>query len=151
MYIALDTRLGCLDANLAPDSEPQKMIDCTQILFDSLYKLETRFPVWKYVSSPTWRKFVKAGDVCVECVWHKFIWYSARRENDSELFWIVDCWNCQYVSDIYIYKDRERERERKRERRDKDKSVLKLSCIYVTWNMVTGVDGRIILRWIFRK
>ena len=68
VYIALDTRLGCLDANLAPDSEPQKMIDSVQEQFDSLYKLEFGVPIWKYVSSPTWRKFVKAADVFAECV-----------------------------------------------------------------------------------
>ncbi|XP_023726868.1 probable cytochrome P450 301a1, mitochondrial [Cryptotermes secundus] len=66
VYIALDTRLGCLDADLAPDSEPQKMINYTQVQFECVHKLETKFPVWKYVSTPTWRKFVKASDVCAE-------------------------------------------------------------------------------------
>ena len=47
VYIAVDTRLGCLDANLAPDSEPQKMIDCVQVQFESLLKLEFEIPIWK--------------------------------------------------------------------------------------------------------
>jgi hypothetical protein len=68
VYIALDARLGCLDANLAPDSEPQKMIDSVQVQFESLPKLEFGIPIWKYVSSPSWRKFVKATDVFAECV-----------------------------------------------------------------------------------
>jgi len=68
VYIALDTRLGCLNANLAPDSEPQKMIDSVQVQFDTLNKLEFGIPIWKYVSTPTWRKFVKAADVFAECV-----------------------------------------------------------------------------------
>jgi hypothetical protein len=68
VYIALDTRLGCLDTNLAPDSEPQKMIDSVRVQFESFHKLEFGIPIWKYVSSPAWRKFVKAADVFVECV-----------------------------------------------------------------------------------
>jgi hypothetical protein len=68
VYIALDTRLGCLDANLAPDSEPQKMIDSVQVQFESILKLEFGIPLWKYVSTPGWRKFVKAADVFAECV-----------------------------------------------------------------------------------
>jgi len=68
VFIALDTRLGCLEANLEPDSEPQKMIDSVQVQIHSLHKLEFGIPIWKYVSTPTWRKFVKASDVFVECV-----------------------------------------------------------------------------------
>ena len=68
VFIALDTRLGCLEANLEPDSEPQKMIDSVQVQIHSLHKLEFGIPIWKYVSTPTWRKFVKAADVFVECV-----------------------------------------------------------------------------------
>jgi len=68
VYIFLDTRLGCLEANLAPDSEPQKMIDSVQVQLDTLNKLEFGIPIWKYVNTPTWRKFVKAADVFAECV-----------------------------------------------------------------------------------
>ena len=68
VFIALDTRLGCLDANLAPDSEPQKMIDSVRVQFESFQTLEFRIPIWKYVSTPAWRKFVKAADVFAECV-----------------------------------------------------------------------------------
>jgi hypothetical protein len=68
VYIALDTRLGCLDENLAPDSEPQRMIDSVQEQIEYFSKLEFGIPMWKYVSTPTWRKFVKAGDVFLECV-----------------------------------------------------------------------------------
>jgi hypothetical protein len=67
-FIALDTRLGCLDSNLEPDSEPQKMIDSVQTQFDCLHKMEAKFPVWKYLSTATWRRYVKASDVFVEYV-----------------------------------------------------------------------------------
>ncbi|KDR20887.1 putative cytochrome P450 301a1, mitochondrial, partial [Zootermopsis nevadensis] len=65
-YIALDTRLGCLNPELTADSEAQKMIDSVQVQFDCMHKMESGFPVWKYVSSPTWRKFVKASDFFIE-------------------------------------------------------------------------------------
>jgi hypothetical protein len=68
VYIALDTRLGCLDANLEPDSEPQKMIDSLRVQFAASQKLDFGIPIWKYVSTPTWRKYVKAADVVLECV-----------------------------------------------------------------------------------
>ncbi|PNF42439.1 putative cytochrome P450 301a1, mitochondrial [Cryptotermes secundus] len=71
VYIALDTRLGCLDADLAPDSEPQKMIDCVSVVFDCLHVMESKIPMWKYVSTPTWRKFLKASDMMTEfCMKH---------------------------------------------------------------------------------
>ena len=63
VYIALDTRLGCLEAYLAPDSEPQKMIDSVEVQFDSFHILEFGIPMWKYVSTPKWRRFVKSADV----------------------------------------------------------------------------------------
>jgi cytochrome P450 family 49 subfamily A len=68
VFIALDKRMGCLDADLEPDSEHQKIINCIDVFFDCLYIMETKIPMWKYVSSPTWRKFVKAADEFVEYV-----------------------------------------------------------------------------------
>lgn len=66
VYIALDTRLGCLNDNLQPDSEPQKMIEAVQITFDCLYKLDLKLSPWKYISTPAWRRFVKASDYFLE-------------------------------------------------------------------------------------
>jgi len=91
VYIALDTRLGCLDANLAPDSEPQKMIDSVQVQFDSFHKLEFAIPVWKYVGSPTWRKFVKASDVFVECVLQKSYVFSHIPKKNCSLIVVILC------------------------------------------------------------
>nr|AVL92863.1 CYP450 [Locusta migratoria] len=64
--VALDTRLGCLDGNLPPDSEPQRLIDAVQVMFDSIYRLEMRLSPWKLVSTPTWRRFVRALDYFYE-------------------------------------------------------------------------------------
>ncbi|KAF4519781.1 hypothetical protein B566_EDAN009031 [Ephemera danica] len=64
--IALDTRLGCLQVKLDPDSEPQRMINAVHMVFRCLHKLEIGTGLWLYVSTPTWRKFVKTMDFFVE-------------------------------------------------------------------------------------
>ncbi|KAG8226452.1 hypothetical protein J437_LFUL003444 [Ladona fulva] len=60
--VALDTRLGCLQANLEPDSEPQKMIEAVNDVFTTSEILELRPPVWKIISTPTWKRFSRAHD-----------------------------------------------------------------------------------------
>ncbi|XP_047115025.1 probable cytochrome P450 301a1, mitochondrial isoform X2 [Schistocerca piceifrons] len=60
--VALDSRLGCLEPNLPADSEPQKMIDAVQFILDATFKLEFRLSPWKLISTPTWRRYVKALD-----------------------------------------------------------------------------------------
>jgi hypothetical protein len=65
-FVALDTRLGCLELNLAPNLEPQKMLNSVETQFDCFYKMEMKLPIWKCVSTPTWRKYVKAADVFLE-------------------------------------------------------------------------------------
>ncbi|XP_049811771.1 probable cytochrome P450 12a5, mitochondrial [Schistocerca nitens] len=60
--VALDSRLGCLEPNLPGDSEPQKMIDAVQVILDATFKLEFRLSPWKLISTPTWRRYVKALD-----------------------------------------------------------------------------------------
>ncbi|XP_069671910.1 probable cytochrome P450 301a1, mitochondrial [Periplaneta americana] len=65
-YIALDTRLGCFNPDLKPDSEPQKMIDAVQIMFDAMYKMEIQVPFWKIMSTPAWRALVNSADYFVD-------------------------------------------------------------------------------------
>ncbi|XP_049785635.1 probable cytochrome P450 301a1, mitochondrial isoform X2 [Schistocerca cancellata] len=60
--VALDTRLGCLDGNLPPDSEPQRIIEAAHTAFDCMLKLDVRPSPWKYISTPAWRRMVKAQD-----------------------------------------------------------------------------------------
>jgi len=68
VYIVLDTRLGCLDNDLKPDSEPQRLIDAVQVLQDCLYQTEIQLSIWKIVSTPALRKFVKVSDQFTEWV-----------------------------------------------------------------------------------
>lgn len=64
--VALDTRLGCLDKNLKPDSEPQRIINSVQVFFESIELLDFQFPFWKYFSTPNWKRYVKAMDTFTE-------------------------------------------------------------------------------------
>ncbi|XP_071452498.1 probable cytochrome P450 301a1, mitochondrial [Hetaerina americana] len=65
-YVALDTRLGCLESNLAPDSEPQRIIDAVNTILEEMFNLQFSMPFWKLFPTPTWKKFVQANDVFLE-------------------------------------------------------------------------------------
>ncbi|KAL6260930.1 hypothetical protein P5V15_008458 [Pogonomyrmex californicus] len=60
--IAMDCRLGCLEPNLAPDSEPQIMINCVQEMFELMYRLEILTSLWKVYNTPNLKKFFRVMD-----------------------------------------------------------------------------------------
>ncbi|XP_078680492.1 putative cytochrome P450 CYP44 [Branchiostoma floridae x Branchiostoma belcheri] len=61
--VVLGKRLGCLNLDqLAGDSDAQRMISAILELFFYLAKLEMSPPVYKYISTPAWKKFVRALD-----------------------------------------------------------------------------------------
>lgn len=60
--VGFNTRLGCLDPNLAPDSEAQKMISAANLSFTAVNELEYGLPVWKYISTPKLRRLYEAQD-----------------------------------------------------------------------------------------
>ncbi|XP_078598368.1 putative cytochrome P450 49a1 [Branchiostoma floridae x Branchiostoma japonicum] len=62
--VVLDKRLGCLTLDdLEPGSDAQLMIDGVNDFFDAFVKLEmSATGLYKYISTPTWRKFAKAFD-----------------------------------------------------------------------------------------
>ncbi|KAF4523554.1 hypothetical protein B566_EDAN012002 [Ephemera danica] len=64
--VTLDARIGCLQSNLPIDSEPYRLINAADQVFDLLFELEFRIPFWKLISTPKWRRFVKALDVFTE-------------------------------------------------------------------------------------
>lgn len=69
--VGLDTRLGCLQKNLPPDSDAVKLINSVQTMFDGVHKLEAfsgNIQFWKLFPTPTWKEFEKAGDVFTELV-----------------------------------------------------------------------------------
>lgn len=57
--VALDTRLGCLKGNLDPKSDAQILINSIHDMFDQVFNLDLRPSPYKYVSTPTWRRYVK--------------------------------------------------------------------------------------------
>ncbi|XP_020805493.1 probable cytochrome P450 301a1, mitochondrial [Drosophila serrata] len=57
--VALDTRLGCLESNLKPDSEPQQIIDAAKYALRNVATLELKAPYWRYFPTPLWTRYVK--------------------------------------------------------------------------------------------
>ncbi|KAG8226453.1 hypothetical protein J437_LFUL003445 [Ladona fulva] len=64
--VALDKRLGCLEPNLRPDSEPQLMINAVNELFKCWEIMDLKPSIWKVISTPTWIRFVKLMDFFTE-------------------------------------------------------------------------------------
>ncbi|XP_046635706.1 probable cytochrome P450 49a1 [Daphnia pulicaria] len=64
--VGLNTRLGCLQQDLAPDSEAQKMIDAANFSFSAINELEHKFPFWKFFVTPMLRKLYDAQDFFTE-------------------------------------------------------------------------------------
>ncbi|KAI9565465.1 hypothetical protein GHT06_009257 [Daphnia sinensis] len=60
--VGLNTRLGCLRPDLAPDSEAQKLINAANFSFDAINDLEHNFPFWKFFVTPMLQKLYDAQD-----------------------------------------------------------------------------------------
>nr|CAD7455929.1 unnamed protein product [Timema tahoe] len=58
--------LGCLDKDLAEDSEPQRIIDAAKYALRNVAILELKAPFWRYIPTPLWTKYVKNMDFFVE-------------------------------------------------------------------------------------
>ena len=67
--VGLNTRLGCLNSDLAPDSEAQKMIDAANFSFLAINELEHSFPFWRFMMTPMLRKLFDAQDFFTRSVW----------------------------------------------------------------------------------
>nr|XP_045594008.1 probable cytochrome P450 49a1 [Procambarus clarkii] len=57
--VALNRRLGCLDSNILPDSEPMKLITIVNNIFDLLNDTEMNLPYWKIFPTSSFRKLRK--------------------------------------------------------------------------------------------
>ncbi|KAG7204438.1 hypothetical protein KM043_004875 [Ampulex compressa] len=69
--VALDVRLGCLGATLAPDSEPQRIIDAAKFALRNVAILELKAPYWRYIPTRLWTRYVRNMDYFVEiCMKH---------------------------------------------------------------------------------
>ena len=66
--VALNTHLGCLDANLTTDSEAQKMITAANNSFKAMNQLEFGLPIWKFFKTPMLKELYEAQDFFTEYV-----------------------------------------------------------------------------------
>jgi len=58
----LDTRLGCLEPNLAKDSEAQRMINAVGSVLQLSFDLDFNLKIWKLFSTPTLKKFIASQE-----------------------------------------------------------------------------------------
>ncbi|GLV43434.1 Cytochrome P450 301a1 [Carabus blaptoides fortunei] len=64
--IGLDKRLGLLDSNLSPDSQEQTFINDVLEFFILMNELDVKVSLWKFYSTPTWKRYVKILDRIVD-------------------------------------------------------------------------------------
>ncbi|KAK7793316.1 hypothetical protein R5R35_011524 [Gryllus longicercus] len=76
--VALDTRLGCLAADLRPGSDPQRLMDAAHTVFECFVLLDFTPSLWRYVSTPAWRRFVRAMDTFTDIA-EKYIQIATQR------------------------------------------------------------------------
>ncbi|XP_023022151.2 probable cytochrome P450 12a5, mitochondrial [Leptinotarsa decemlineata] len=60
--MALNKHFGCLDLTTPQDSDPKKLVTAVLNMFKHLYLIETSPPLWKFISTPLYKKFVKNLD-----------------------------------------------------------------------------------------
>ena len=86
--VGFNTRLGCLDPNLAPDSEAQKMIQAANLSFAAVNELEFGLPIWKYYTTPLTQKLFQAQDFFTE-------YKNVNQEMIKILIWIIAFFFCR--------------------------------------------------------
>ncbi|XP_067001961.2 probable cytochrome P450 49a1 [Anabrus simplex] len=60
--VALDTRLGCLDPDLKPDSETEKMINAVHYLIHAMFELDVKKSFRHFTKRKEWKKLVEVSD-----------------------------------------------------------------------------------------
>ncbi|XP_068235984.1 probable cytochrome P450 49a1 isoform X2 [Palaemon carinicauda] len=60
--VALNRRLGCLDPNISSDSEPMKLIQHINTIFDSLNECEHGVQLWRLYPTASYKKLQKAHE-----------------------------------------------------------------------------------------
>lgn len=68
--MAFDTRLGCLEPNLTPDSEAQRMIDAAIFSLTVTSELELTAALWRYFKTKKVKKVYEAQDFFTEYYVH---------------------------------------------------------------------------------
>ena len=60
--VALNTRLGCLSAQLTAESEAQQMIDAVHATAENMWKLDTSLPIYRFITTAPLRELFQAQD-----------------------------------------------------------------------------------------
>ncbi|KAK4877763.1 hypothetical protein RN001_010269 [Aquatica leii] len=69
--VSLDTRLGCLDANLDKNSESQNIINSINTFFWNVAEVELKMPIWKIYQNKAFKKYIAAlEDFRILCMKH---------------------------------------------------------------------------------
>ncbi|KAI7815333.1 cytochrome p450 [Rhyzopertha dominica] len=81
--IAMDKRFGALDLDPEKSKEAEYIISLITELFQLLYKLDIRPSLWKWLSTPNWRRFVEINDT-IEKVFTGYIDKEAEKLKQGE-------------------------------------------------------------------
>lgn len=60
--VALGSRMGCLQENLPEDHPGRKLMQCGKDIIENAFELEFLPSVWKYISTPAFKKIMKTYD-----------------------------------------------------------------------------------------
>lgn len=58
--VSLNTRLGCLDASQADDSESRRIIQSINTFFWNVAEVELKFPIWRLYHNKAFRDYIGA-------------------------------------------------------------------------------------------
>jgi hypothetical protein len=59
--VCFETRLGCLNGGLE-EERAQAMVNANKVVFNLSALLKFSLPVYKYISTPKWKKLLEAED-----------------------------------------------------------------------------------------
>lgn len=80
--VVLNRELGCLDPNLANDSEPMQLIQSANSIFESLNNTEAGADMWSFFPTTSYRKLRANHQIFLEYVFQCFFFYN---------FYIIAC------------------------------------------------------------
>lgn len=73
--VALGNRLHCFETNLAEDSPERRLIQCVHDLFVAADELDFKPNIWRYLSTPTFKKAMKLYEEQEKLVCFKTYFY----------------------------------------------------------------------------
>ncbi|CAB3362181.1 Hypothetical predicted protein [Cloeon dipterum] len=79
--IAYDTRLGCLQQNLAKDSDAQRLIHSIAKLYQLMYELDFQIPFWKFLPSKALNELIENADTMLE-ISQKYVTQASAKFGD---------------------------------------------------------------------